>query len=104
MPSREAERQGRPSMLQQARFRETRLSCLLLPVILAAYAGNLTTPARGEAVVAQSEFPMATYVYFRAMDNGIALAPNEIKGRNTWIIWTAGNDAFWNYLSNHSFG
>jgi hypothetical protein len=38
------------------------------------------------------------------MDRGVALAPDEIKGRNTWIIWTGGNDRFWDSITNSAFG
>jgi hypothetical protein len=38
------------------------------------------------------------------MDGGVALTPEEVKGRNTWMIWTAGNDGFWDHLANNSFG
>ena len=37
-------------------------------------------------------FPAADEDYFHDMDGGVALTPEEIKGRNTWIVWTAGND------------
>ena len=49
-------------------------------------------------------FPAADEDYFRLMDRGTPLTPDEIRGRNTWIVWTGGNDRFWNYLSNHSYG
>jgi hypothetical protein len=48
--------------------------------------------------------PMAEIDYFREMDGGVALTPAEVRGRNTWMIWTSDNDAFWDYISNHSFG
>ncbi len=42
--------------------------------------------------------------YFHDMDRGVQLTANEIKGRNTWIVWTGGNDRFWDYLATHSLG
>lgn len=27
-----------------------------------------------------------------------------VKGRNNWIAWTGGNDKFWDYLSDYTFG
>src|SRR4051795_11918547 len=42
--------------------------------------------------------------YFHDMDGGIALTPEEVKGRNTWIVWTGGNDRFWDKISVASFG
>src|SRR6266478_4350966 len=40
----------------------------------------------------------------RVMDDGLALTREEIQGRNTWIVWTGGNDRFWNRISIDSFG
>src|SRR3974390_179836 len=51
-----------------------------------------------------ADFPPAGVDYFRAMDGGVVLAKPEIRGRNTWLMWTAGNQAFWDYLAGHSFG
>jgi hypothetical protein len=42
--------------------------------------------------------------YFHDMDGGVVLTPEEVKGRNNWIAWTAGNDRFWDLLSQKSFG
>jgi hypothetical protein len=49
-------------------------------------------------------FAAADEDYFHDMDGGIALTPEEIKGRNTWIIWTGGNDRLWDHLTGDSFG
>jgi cytochrome c5 len=49
-------------------------------------------------------FPPADEDYFKGMDGGVQLTANEIKGRNNWIVWTGGNDRFWDYLVNKSFG
>src|SRR5215216_3066489 len=60
-----------------------------------------------EARVAQraaSSFPAADEDYFHDMDGGVQLTPEEIKGRNTWIVWTAGNDRLWDKLVNASAG
>jgi len=51
-----------------------------------------------------ASFPAAAEDYFRDMDGGIALTPEEVKGRNTWIVWTGGNDRLWDTLSTLSFG
>ena len=32
------------------------------------------------------------------------LTPDEIKGRNMWLLWCGGNEAFWDYLAGHSYG
>jgi hypothetical protein len=49
-------------------------------------------------------FPAADEDYFHDMDSGVALTPEEIKGRNTWIVWTAGNDHMWDLLTKTSVG
>ena len=42
-----------------------------------------------------ASFPAADEDYFRGMDGGIALSPDEVKGRNMWIVWTGGDDRLW---------
>jgi hypothetical protein len=53
---------------------------------------------------AATTFPAADEDYFREMDGGIPLTPDEVKGRNMWIVWTGGNDRFWDGISATSFG
>ena len=49
-------------------------------------------------------FPAADEDYFKDMDGGAQLTANEVRGRNNWIVWTGGNDRFWDHLVNKSFG
>src|SRR5271167_23052 len=49
-------------------------------------------------------FPAAGGDYFKAMDNGASFTPDEVKGRNMWIVWTGGNDRFWDVTTNDSGG
>lgn len=49
-------------------------------------------------------FPAATEDYFHEMDGGAALSQAEIAGRNTWLVWTGGNDRLWDILTVSSFG
>src|SRR5215510_15805354 len=51
-----------------------------------------------------ASFPAADENYFADMDGGAKLSPEEMKGRNTWIVWSGGNDRFWDDLSRISFG
>ncbi len=44
------------------------------------------------------------YGYLRATDPKYALSDEEEDGRIEWIIWTFGNDRFWDYMANHTFG
>ncbi|HUI21733.1 MAG TPA: hypothetical protein VLZ74_11905 [Methylocella sp.] len=49
-------------------------------------------------------FSQASEDYFHDMDNAAALTPDEIKGRNMWILWTGGDDRFWDKITGTSFG
>ncbi|MDR0781463.1 MAG: hypothetical protein LBF16_12360 [Pseudomonadales bacterium] len=72
-----------------------------------------------------ASFPSADEDYFADMDYGISKDPAELqqrllpyapgiteeqavdafaKGRNNWIVWTAGNDKMWDELSRTTFG
>ncbi len=52
-----------------------------------------------------ASFPQADEDYFHDMDNGVALSPEEIKGRNMWIVWTGGDDRQWDKLAtSHTLG
>lgn len=42
--------------------------------------------------------------YFAAMDNGVALTDDEVRGRDMWLVWTGGNDRFWDALIKNAFG
>src|SRR3981081_2172317 len=59
-----------------------------------------------------SSFQAADEDYFHDMDGGVdltAAAPEKdklalVRGRNTWLVWTAGNDRLWNTLVYKSAG
>jgi hypothetical protein len=51
-----------------------------------------------------ASFPQADEDYFRDMDGGIALSPEEVKGRNMWNVWSGGNDRLWNLMTDYTFG
>ena len=51
-----------------------------------------------------SDFPELAEDVFKPMDGGIALSPDEIKGRNTWNLWCAGDEQFWERMSRESYG
>jgi hypothetical protein len=51
-----------------------------------------------------ASFPHAGEDYFHDMDNGVLLTPQEVKGRNMWLVWTGGNDRFWNEMTQYTFG
>lgn len=49
-------------------------------------------------------FPAADEDYFQQMDDRRQLSADEIKGRNMWLVWSGGNDRFWDEITKHSFG
>jgi hypothetical protein len=62
---------------------------------------------KDEALMAHrtaASFPAADEDYFHDMDGGVALTPDEVKGRNMWIVWSGGNDRLWDKLGSTSFG
>jgi hypothetical protein len=50
------------------------------------------------------KFVAADEDYFAGMDGGIKLTAEEVQGRNTWLVWTGGDDVLWNRLPNATFG
>jgi hypothetical protein len=88
-----------------------RLLALLAGTALAALAACSQGPEAGkvldEARLAGRDFksfPHASEDYFHDMDNGVALSPEEIKGRNMWLVWSGGNDRFWSQMTDYTFG
>lgn len=82
--------------------------CLIAALLFAA-CGKAPAPGtvKDEALTVgrmAESFPAADENYFKEMDGGVALTANEVKGRNNWIVWTGGNDRFWDDLVNRSFG
>ena len=51
-----------------------------------------------------ADFLQITADVFKPMDGGIDLSPEEIMGRNTWNLWSGGNEHFWNHAAQDSFG
>ena len=49
-----------------------------------------------------ASFPQASEDYFHDMDNGAPLNADQVKGRNMWIVWTGGNDRFWDKVTQNS--
>jgi hypothetical protein len=65
--------------------------------------GHVLDEALAAGRTAES-FPAADEDYFHDMDDGTALNTAEVRGRNTWIVWTGGNDWFWNEMTLKSAG
>ena len=86
----------------------SKAAALLCVLLLAGFdsgprPGQVLDEARAAGRDAAS-FPAAGEDYFHDMDGGVALTPDEIKGRNTWLLWTGGNDRFWDGMTASTFG
>jgi hypothetical protein len=51
-----------------------------------------------------ASFPQASDDYFHDMDGAPKLTDAEIRGRNMWLVWTGGNDRFWDRMTQYTFG
>ena len=49
-------------------------------------------------------FPELAVDVFKPMDGGIDLTADEIKGRNTWNVWTGGDEQFWDRMAREGYG
>src|SRR5437773_180064 len=75
------------------------------------FGGGTATPAELEEA-ARRYYQPAALDYFSDMDcvkggpplEKLKLNGEEIKGRNAWVMWTGGNEAFWDWLARHSYG
>jgi hypothetical protein len=98
--------------------RNRAIAWLCLAVVgapLASCSQEPAGPLQDEAMVANrtaASLPGADDDYFIDMDYGfrrnsdpsVKLSAAEVRGRNTWNVWTFGNDWFWDYMANHTFG
>jgi hypothetical protein len=78
-------------------------TAIFIAMLLVAGCGQQPDEAQ-KAEGKAGTFPQADEDYFHDMDNGVALKPDEIKGRNMWILWTGGNDKFWDNMTGPSLG
>jgi cytochrome c5 len=93
---------ARGDILRLARVGSCLGACALL-----AFAGCKKNEPIDEAKAAgltTADFPQITADIFKPMDGGIDLSPEEIMGRNTWNLWSAGNQHFWNRAAQDSYG
>lgn len=102
------------------------IGLILLIVVAVAVVKFLTKPRPG-AVVDEAmragrtveSLPGSDSDYLRDMDGGmdekqvaeaLHFLPQEEawkaynRGRNNWVVWTAGNDTLWDFLANNAFG
>jgi hypothetical protein len=77
---------------------------IVAAVLFFIHKGTVIEDAAKRAGKTTADFPQTATRLLDRMDGGIELTEGERMGRNTWILWTAGNDAFWDHMANHSFG
>jgi hypothetical protein len=84
---------------------------LILFALVALSACGKGAPGPGEVLDEARQagrdaasFKHAEENYFRDMDRGIALSEDEIKGRNMWLVWSGGNDRFWDRMGAYTYG
>jgi RoxA-like, cytochrome c-like len=108
---------SRADFLRLARVGSWLLACALL-VLGGCGKHEIVDEAKAEGKT-PADFPADDRDFFRGMDmrpdgtvdvNGnsvlkpLDLTPDEVRGRNTWVLWCAGNEVFWDYLAGHSYG
>ncbi len=85
------------------------LFAAVLAAATCAAFGAVSAPAQvideaRQAGRSAQSMPAADEDYFHDMDGGIQLTPDEVKGRDMWLVWTGGDDRLWDRLTNLTFG
>lgn len=81
--------------------------CLCCATLMACNRGPQPGTVQDEAMQAgrtAASFSQADEDWFHDMDNGIALSPEEVRGRNMWIAWSGGNDRLWDLMADYTYG
>ncbi|MEO8026535.1 MAG: hypothetical protein ABI823_08675 [Bryobacteraceae bacterium] len=98
------------------KLRKKRYIVLALAVVVVAWylysgprPGHVDDEAKRAGRTAASLSPVAyanpASDFFKDMDRGVTLSDaHEVNGRNMWILWTGGNDRFWDSSATLSFG
>ena len=80
---------------------------LPLAVVFMSFVPMASAAPLDEAQMAEypaEKFKHSAEPYFHDMDNGVSLSPEEVQGRNMWILWTGGDDKFWDGVTKNSLG
>ena len=78
-----------------------------IAIALSLFYHSLNSPVPDDAKAAGKtvgDFPQTTSHAFDLMDGGVALDDDERQGRNTWLLWTAGDQTFWDRMAQHGLG
>jgi hypothetical protein len=96
-------------------WRIVRRALLLCCLLTIAGAGDPPQPGKvldeaRQAGRSPASLPAPTEDYFHDMDGGADLKPDPatkldpVLGRNTWLVWSGGNDRFWDKMTDYTFG
>jgi len=80
---------------------------IALIAALSLFAAACDKGVDDEATIAgltEKNFPQADEDYFQGMDESVKLDPAEVQGRNMWLVWTGGNDRFWDWMGKPTLG
>src|SRR5574340_763043 len=80
------------------------LCCLVLVGCSGAPKPGTVLDEAKQAGRTGESFKQADEDYFHDMDGAIALQPVEVQGRDMWIVWSGGNDRFWDKMTDFTFG
>lgn len=83
------------------------LVALTLAAVVAGWAYSVWGPSEPTDLAGgrtTADFPQASADVFGEMDNGMVLTEDEAKGRNSWILWTAGSEQLWDRMARESYG
>jgi hypothetical protein len=53
---------------------------------------------------AANTFKHSDAPYFHDMDGAVTLTTQEEAGRNMWLVWSGGNDRFWDQMTQYTYG
>jgi hypothetical protein len=90
--------------MKQARLAQIALSVTLLAALLGFGCKSSKSLVDDGGGRTPADFPELAVDVFQPMDGGIALTPDEVKGRNTWDLWCGGDEQFWERMSRESYG
>ena len=91
-------------MVGQARFPFARAALIAALSMFIASCDKGADDEATSAGLTEKNFPQADEPYFKDMDNGVALTADEEQGRNMWLVWTGGNDRFWDWMGKPTLG
>jgi len=94
--------EARDDLLRLARVGSCLVACAV--VVFSSCKKNEPIDEAKAAGRTTADFPQITADIFKPMHGGIDLSPEEITGRNTWNLWSGGNQHFWNQDAQDSYG